>query len=752
MFFIKHFWEFIVTVFRSVGLSGVAIGTLILAFVVLLLVPLPRQLLDLLLILNFVVAIVLLLLGLFILEARELYSFPSLLLLTTLFRLSLNVSTTRLILVRGDEGLGAAGQVIEAFGSLVVQRDFIVGAIIFGIIAIVNFVVIAKGAARVAEVAARFALDALPGKQLAIDAELRAGNLSRQEADIRRSELASESQFYGSMDGAMKFVQGDALAGFLIAFINCIGGVSIGLWRGMDFFAAVNTFGVLTIGDGLVNIIPSLLISVCAGIVVTRVSGRRTSSVSDDIIEQVLAEPRVLAISGIMLLLLSVVPGLPAIPMSVVGLALMFLWFKRDSRKALLSSAQAALPAGMHLAPQQLQLRVLRAVEHEYLPAAISSGHSLEQGVMLALGPSHETVKALRLEVDAEVLTRYFESSANQNLKKFQSFVARMRRNVFLQRGFVLPDIQLMCGEQLTKGGYVVLVRETPCASGEIHGDFLFVRVSPSTLAALGIPIVNSVRHPVTQCSACWIDRRAVGISALERIGVELLEPYEYLALEVLAAACGNIEELFGLGEVLDLLEVVKGDAKALYTEVFDKEVISMAEFTDCLRRLVRERVNIRDLKLILEGIVEFSSLSSADEERQTWLSMLHSFLRQVLSRGIVADITSRTGKFRAFVLSDEVEEEFRAIIPSWEKRRAVPPLNPNVAAGMYGAASALFKPVLERGIAPIVLLCSADIRSMADEFFGHKTLGGREWLSTLAYEELDGVTAPEIVGVLNLS
>ena len=319
----------------GVGGSGFLIAGAVLTLVGLLLVPLPRSMLDILLVFNLVVALILLLVGLFIKEVRQLYTFPTILLLSTLFRLSLNVSSTRLILLNGDSGRDAAGQVIEAFGNFVVQGDFVVGAIIFAIVAVVNFVVIAKGSARVAEVSARFTLDAMPGRQLAIDSDLRAGTITKEEAQRDRQRLAEESQFYGAMDGAMRFVQGDAIAGFIITFINAVGGVSIGIGRGLSFTDAVDTFGLLTIGDGLVSILPSLLVSVCAGIVVTRVRSTDAVTQQQTIVSELTAQPQAIVIASLVLLALGMVPGLPIVPFATVGLLLLVAagWLMSTGRR-----------------------------------------------------------------------------------------------------------------------------------------------------------------------------------------------------------------------------------------------------------------------------------------------------------------------------------------------------------------------------------------------------------------------------------
>ena len=310
--------------------SDVIVALFVVAITTMLLIPLPTGLLDFLLAINISVGLLLLLVGLYTPNALTLLAFPSLLLLTTLFRLGLNVASTRLILSQAD-----AGRVIDAFGTFLIQGELVVGVIIFVIITIVNFIVIAKGSARVSEVAARFALDALPGKQMAIDLDLKSGLIDSREAHERREQLRRESQLYGSMDGAMKFVQGDAIAGFFIILTNVIGGMYLGISDGMSFADAIQTYTRLTIGDGLVSQIPALLISVCAGIVVTRVSSADDATLGADVEEQLFAKPGTLLFSGLLLVLIGLFPGLPWAPFILVGgiFIVSSMLLKRSSRR-----------------------------------------------------------------------------------------------------------------------------------------------------------------------------------------------------------------------------------------------------------------------------------------------------------------------------------------------------------------------------------------------------------------------------------
>ncbi len=716
----------------GVGGSGFLIAGAVLTLVGLLLIPLPRSLLDILLVFNLVVALILLLVGLFIKEVRQLYTFPTILLLSTLFRLALNVSSTRLILLNGDSGRDAAGQVIEAFGNFVVQGDFVVGAIIFAIVAVVNFVVIAKGSARVAEVSARFTLDAMPGKQLAIDSDLRSGSVSKDEAQRERQRLTEESQFYGAMDGAMRFVQGDAIAGFIITFINAVGGVSIGISRGLSFGDAVDTFGLLTIGDGLVSILPSLLVSVCAGIVVTRVRSTDVVTQQQTIVSELAAQPQAIVIASLVLLALGIVPGLPLIPFVTVGLLLLLAagWLMSAGRRGYQTIDATIISEG--------------SAQSAYgaLPAAAAS-LGLPAGADLA---ALEAPQALTLAVGASVFDRIFGSSEQQ--QGFRKAEAAWRKRLYREKGLPLPEIHLSRSDNLPGDGFVVSVRDEEVRSGKISSESYFVAMPSKSLEMLGIRAQRSSRHPLTLVGGSWLERGAAGRDALRRLDVEIFSPAEYLVLEAVRAFSDMIETVFGLDELKRMVERLAERHPGLCAEVFSAGVISYSEFADIIRRLVRERVNVRDLKVIIEGVAEFRSHNLDAEDRQQWLDGLHGFLRRVLSRKIVSSALAPGGHLRMFVLSREVEDEFQSAASMWDGARTRPPIEPTVERQLRQNAETMFAPVLARGMSPVVLVCSADIRPAVNEFFAYQ-LDGRDWFRTVAFEELDGTVPVESVGVL---
>ena len=710
--------------------SGSFVCIFVLLILVLFLFELPTWLLDVLLASNFLISLTILLRGILVKDILVFFSFPAILVLTTVFRLALNVSSTKLILLHGDEGTNAAGQVIGVFAGLVVGDRFEVGAIIFAIIAIVNFVVITKGSARVAEVAARFNLDALPGRQLSIESELRLGQITKTEAFRRREQLARESQFFGSMDGALKWVQGDAVAAVAICFVNAIGGVLIGLSRGMDFSAAVDTFGRLTIGDGLVTIIPSLLISIAAGVIVTHVSSKDGKGTGEEIINQVFSDYHSLFIAAIALLffgILGLIFGFNSF--AVVAVALVaFIFAGHYSNKKYFSSIQ-------------------------FLD---NNSDAIRDGFERKPSESSEMISSelpsLCIEVDSFGLAKYLSDERAgefyQSLK-FERCTQRIRELAYSMRGFVLPQIILRTSDNLSYGQYRILVREQEAKLDTIYSfSDLFVSLPACSLAAFGIEVHRDCLHPIGGHTCAWIEARDSYRTTLERLGVEILSPIEFLINECLGASLSYIDEIFGLDEAKKLLLSLTERHQSLLSEIFDAGRLNYPEFTEILRRLLRERVNIRDLKLILEGVAEFSALSSSSEDRQEWMNELHHFLRLILIRSIVNPAVSSTKHLRALILSNNVETKFRKEVRNWDSARTRFSFEPDFESLLRDNAERIFSSVLERGAIPLFLLCPKDIRFAVQDFFGRK-MSYAECIRTLAYEELNGNFNPKIVGVL---
>jgi type III secretion protein V len=555
--------------------ADLAFAAFVVAIVGLLIVPIPTPLLDVLLATSLAFAVVVLLVVLYVGDALAIATFPTLLLLTTLYRLALNVSTSRLILLRGD-----AGEVIRAFGNFVVRGNYLVGAIVFGILTIIQYLVIAKGSERVAEVAARFALDAMPGKQMAIDAELRSGAIDTAEARRRRRVLSRESQFYGAMDGAMKFVKGDVVAGLVITAINLLGGLAVGvLQRDMSAGDALRRFGLLTIGDGLVTQIPALVTSTAAGLLVTRVASEDPgAALGSELGAQLFGNAKALLASAAFVGLLAIVPGLPGPPFLVIGAVLAFLGQRRrtEDRRARREEGSTTRPS-----------------------------HQASQGS--TAGPSFVPVVAPWSVEIPSALAPHLDGEDDDPLC-LRRRLARLRQEVFDATGLPLAAPRITVVDELPAQVAVVSLREIPVE---------------------GVPLPE-------------LARGAGGALAVDD------------AIEAIArAARGVIErrghELLGIGETQLLLDALEQANPALVRQVIPKP-ITVPMLADVLRRLLEERVSIRDLPTILEGI---APIAVTDKDPLT----LAEHARRALRHAITHRLASEKGDVRGYLLDPAFEE-----------------------------------------------------------------------------------------------
>lgn len=531
-------------------------------------VPLPTMLLDILLTINITAAVTLLMVSIYIADATEISSYPTLLLITTLYRLSLDISATRLILLQAD-----AGEVIDSFGNFVVQGNFVVGAVIFLIITLVQFIVITKGAERVAEVAARFTLDAMPGKQMSIDADLRAGILDFKQARARREALARESQFYGAMDGAMKFVKGDAIAGIVITVINIVGGLVIGIaMNGMSAMQALETYSILTIGNGLVSQIPALLIAISAGMVTTRVAADAPeTNLGKEIGNQVLRQPKAISITAGLLLLLALTPGLPKIPFFLLAAVAGAVGYGLYRAKDLETAAAEDKKLDLDAKPA------------EFMPTT---------PVMLVV--SEDLAWCIDPETPAG--------------KAFAETLHELRQSLYNETGVPFPPIKVFARTLTTPGNYTLLLNEVPAAQGQLRGDLLLVGAPQRDLAIYGVQ-GEETRNPATGRPAVWLKKEQG--ERLKALKVARWEPHEVLLLHLSHFLRTNAKEFIGVQETQWLVSRVKELFPNLVDEVTPKP-ISYPLLTEVLRRLVEERVWIRDLKTILQVLCE-SGKSTTD-------------------------------------------------------------------------------------------------------------------------------------------
>ncbi|HYX91016.1 MAG TPA: flagellar biosynthesis protein FlhA, partial [Myxococcaceae bacterium] len=556
---------------------------IVLAFVVvgivgMMIVPLPTHLLDILLTLNISVSVMILLTSLYVPSALRISVFPTLLLITTIFRLSLTISTTRLILLTGNPG-----EVVPAFGKFVVGGNLVVGAVIFLILVAVNFIVISKGSERVAEVAARFTLDAMPGKQMSIDADLRAGAIAQEEAKKKRRDLERESQLFGAMDGAMKFVKGDAIAGILITAVNIVGGLIIGVVeQGMTIGDAGRKYTLLTIGDGLVAMLPALLISTAAGIIVTRVGGEEEGShLGMDVGGQLTAHPKAIAISAGMLVVLAVVPGLPALPFLILGGA------AGASAYALLKKQRIADGGGLEPA----------------LGDEAGPPRSMEPASTEPANPESELfvpmVTPIVLEV-SQALVPFVESRRDGGRFLFD-LVPFLRDALFVELGVRFPGVRARVNPGLPDGAYSVQLNEIPLVTGQVELDHLLVNDTVERLRLMGIDGAEAI-HPATRQKSAWVSRQHKQL--IDAAGLTSWDVPGYMVLHLGAVLRRQAREFVGVQEVQAMLDQLEKAFPALVREVVPK-IVSVLKLTDILGRLVEEEISIRDLRGILQALAE---------------------------------------------------------------------------------------------------------------------------------------------------
>lgn len=594
-----------------------AVSLCVVVIVLFLIIPLPTFLLDFLLVVNIGFAILILMITMNISEALEFSIFPSLLLVTTLFRLGLNVSSTRLILSNG----GFAGTVIQNFGQLITRGNIVIGVVIFLILVLINFIVITKGAERVAEVAARFTLDAMPGKQMAIDADLSSGLITEQEAKVRRHKIQKEADFYGAMDGATKIVKGDAIMSIVITLINFLGGVVIGLIGGGDFTTVLNTYSIATIGDGLVSQLPALMISTATGMIVTRSVSE--SSLSTDLIAQFSAQPRAILATGVILVLLGLVPNTPHLALFAGGTVLVVLGIY-ISRKMAAEQVRQAEEAALQQAEQP---EAAAPSESDYFKD-INNVYSLL------------TVEPIEMEFGYSLIPLVDESRGGKLISRIVIF----RRQYAQDMGFVFPSIRLHDAASLGTNQYVVRIRGEEVARGEILVDYLLALEPPNPLGEIdGIETIE----PAYGIPSRWILPENKEMA--EIYGYNVIDPLSVMLTHLSETVKRHAYELLNRAETIQLVENLKHSAPELVEEVVPK-VVSYSTLEKVLRALLKEGVPIKDMGLILETLAD--ALSNG-RDMDTAVEQVRAALARTITRRFCED-----GQLRVITLDAEVERK----------------------------------------------------------------------------------------------
>ena len=600
--------------------NDVLLAALLVSIVFMMILPLPTELVDVLIGSSMGVAVILLMLAIYISSASEFFAFPAVLLLTTLFRLALSITTTRLVLLQAD-----AGAIIDTFGNFVVAGNLVVGMVIFLIITVVQFLVITKGAERVAEVSARFSLDAMPGKQMSIDGDMRAGVIDMDEARRRREKVEKESQLYGSMDGAMKFVKGDAIAGLIIIAVNLIGGLIIGVTqRGLSLEEAMQVYSILTIGDGLVAQIPALLIAMTAGIIVTRVSTEETKNLASDIGRQFGAQPNALLVGAALMVAFSLIPGFPTVTFlalaALTGGAGLLLLRGAKERKASQGDAQVS--------------SVLTPVSTEV---------SSEAEVDAQLRGEQEITLGAPLLVDISATLQ-----EHLDMRALNREAAKVRRALYLDLGVPFPGVHVRFNENLPNQAYAILLQEIPIARGDLRPGHVLYADHVRQLDILGFPSERGDPF-LPNMPTVWIEDQYT--ASLQEASMSFMEPHRVLSFHLAYVMRRYAEEFIGIQETYNLFERLQPTFPDLIKEA--QRVLPINRTTEVFKRLVGEDISIRNVRAILESLVEWG-------QQEKDVVMLTEYVRGDLKRYISYKYSSDQNVLSAYLLDEDVEETVR--------------------------------------------------------------------------------------------
>jgi flagellar biosynthesis protein FlhA len=642
---------------RAVPWKALAVPLLVFLVVVMMILPLPPFLLDLLFTFNIALALIVLMVSVYTKKPLEFAAFPTVLLLTTLMRLSLNVASTRAVLLDGHTGPAAAGRVIESFGHFVIGGNFAVGLIVFAILVVINFVVVTKGAGRIAEVAARFTLDAMPGKQMAIDADLNAGIINDKEAKQRRQEIAQEADFYGAMDGASKFVRGDAIAGILILFINVIGGLIIGtVMHELSIAQAANNYILLSIGDGLVAQIPALVISIAAGLIVSRV-GKDEDDVGRQMVKQMFSTPRVLGITAAILAILGVIPGMPwfvfLLAASICGYAAWWL-AQRERRE---QQAKAAQPAPAEAAPAQ------EASWDDIVP-----------------------VDVLGLEVGYRLIPLVDKNQDGELLKRIKAIRKKFAQDI----GFLPPPVHIRDNLELKPSAYRILLKGVVIGEGEgFNGMLLAINPGGITQTVPGTPTTD----PAFGLPAVWIEPRVR--DSAQVLGYTVVDCATVIATHINHLLLSHAGQLLGRAETQALIDHVSKLQPKLIDDLVPK-LIPLATLQKVLANLLDEGVHIRDLRTIVETLTDAAARTTDPHD-------LTAHVRAALRASIAQTLFGSTRELAVIALDPELEKVLVGSVAN--DAGGAPAIEPGLVELIQRGAAAAAQRQENMGLAPTLLV-----------------------------------------------
>lgn len=683
--------------------NDIVLAVGLVTIIAMMILPIPPELLDFLLTVNISFGIIILLVCLYTKEPLDYSTFPTILLIATLYRLGLNVSATRLILLHGH-----AGNVINSFGEFVVGGNYVVGFVIFVILVIINFMVITGGATRVAEVSARFTLDSLPGKQLSIDADLNSGLINEDEAKARRRKLERETNFYGTMDGASKFVKGDATAGIVIVIINIMGGFIIGMWQlKMNLMTSLSTYTILTVGDGLVSQIPALLISTATGLIVSRATGQDTS-LSEDIGKEMFSDPRVLGVVGGLLCFLAVVPGMPTVPFLLIGAVLSSVaYYKHKSIKK--KEVEELQQKEATSKQEKLGKRKKKATRESVLELLAVEMIEIEVGYRL--------VPLLNIEQGGDLLER----------------IAQIRRQTALDLGIVLPSIRVRDNLQLSPNSYQIKLKGVAIESGDVYPE-RSLAMNSSGAEDDKLKGISAI-EPAFGLPALWIEEKDKDFA--ETYGYTVVSPSAVISTHLTEVIKKNASEILSRADVQQLIDNLKKEVNEEYVNDLMKE-LNASEVQQVMQNLLRERVPVRDLKTILETL----SLHIKTNKNTDFLT---EQTRRALARSICKQNLADTGELLAITLSPEVENIIaQGVSPDGQSLTLDPDFTRRLLDNLNYE---LEKAISSTGNQPVIL-CSSPIR------LAFRRLIERTYpqIAILSYNEITTNVKARSVGVVRIT
>ena len=704
-----------------IGQRDLSVVLFVMAILAIIIVPLPSSVLDVLLTISIAFAVLILLISLYVPKPTDLTTFPTLILILTLYRLSLNIATTRMILSKGHEGPEAVSDIITSFGDFVVGGNFVIGIIVFSILVLINFMVITKGSTRVAEVAARFVLDSMPGKQMAVDADLNAGLIDDAEAKRRRAEILQDANFYGAMDGSSKFVKGDAVAGIIITLINIIGGFLIGVFQyDMDVAESASTFTLLTIGDGLVSQIPALIISTATGIMITR-SSSDGDNFAEGTINQMVGNAKTMMIVGFIMVLFGLVPGLPTASMMFVGLLFALLgWSIYKYEKGELSILDVENILGKKTKEQ------IEEEKEKIKPKKSQEEIAKEEEAALE---DILKVEMLELTLGYQLIKLADASQGGDLLERIRS----MRRKIASDYGFLMPQVRIRDNLHLKPNQYQVLLKGVTIGEGEIQADkFLAMDSGMATGEIQGEP----TKEPAFGLDAFWISPEQKEDAIIN--GYTVVDPATVISTHMSEIIKKNAEELLTRQEVQSLIDKIKDDYPVIVDDVL--KVASIGLIQRVLKALLHEKIPLKDMLTILETIADVAEYTKNVE-------LITEQVRAKLSRVITRMYASEDGVIRLLTFDTDTEQ---LLLQKSQEQDGVRQLILNVGEinALIQATSTKAAEVLQKGISPVIIIVDPQIRRSVAEIFERFSLD----VVTLSHAEIDSSASFEVLGSISIT